>query len=235
MVEVGTSPLRKSRIQFLICLYLDTTRLETEASDILTTASGKLPKSSQEKIAKCLNESSEGLSSTTNAITDSVVKHLVRQSVIHLSQVKDIPRLFRRTNRETPTKPCEYVQLLVQPVINFYHTNQPNVPAQVLDAWIIAVFSEIGRRFYASVNEVLTSAQKTEESLRRLKKAKDKSLSVAENKGITDDDKIRQQFIVDVDAFCKAAEELNIKSDQIDSIKELIQFVKNARDRSDKQ
>lgn len=50
---------------------------------------------------------------------------------------------------------------------------------------------------------MLTSVQKTEESLRRLKKIRDKSTGIlpSEPQGISDDEKIRIQLKVDVDGY----------------------------------
>lgn len=53
------------------------------------------------------------------------------------------------------------------------------------------------------MTDVLTSVQKTEESLRRLKKIRDKSMgsSSSEVQGTSDDEKIRIQLQVDVQAY----------------------------------
>jgi len=55
------------------------------------------------------------------------------------------------------------------------------------------------------VTDVLTSVQKTEESLRRLKKIRDKSTGIlpSEPQGISDDEKIRIQLKVDVNGYAK--------------------------------
>jgi hypothetical protein len=55
------------------------------------------------------------------------------------------------------------------------------------------------------VDDVLTSVQKTEESLRRLKKIRDRSATTLSNeaRGVGDDDKIRQQLLLDVYSFCE--------------------------------
>lgn len=57
--------------------------------------------------------------------------------------------------------------------------------------------------YLTSVKDVLTSVQKTEESLRRLKKIRDKSAGSlsSEVAGISDDEKIRIQLQVDVQAY----------------------------------
>lgn len=57
------------------------------------------------------------------------------------------------------------------------------------------------------MDDVLTSVQKTEESLRRLKKIRDRSSTTPQsgemNKGLGDDDKIREQLLLDVQTFCQ--------------------------------
>lgn len=50
------------------------------------------------------------------------------------------------------------------------------------------------------MSDVLTSVQKTEESLKRLRK--DRVTSVLN--GINDDDKIRMQLVIDVDTYVEA-------------------------------
>lgn len=60
------------------------------------------------------------------------------------------------------------------------------------------------------VTDVLTSVQKTEESLRRLKKIRDKSTGIlpSESQGISDDEKIRIQLKVDVDGYANMVRKL---------------------------
>lgn len=59
-----------------------------------------------------------------------------------------------------------------------------------------------------AVSDVLTSVQKTEESLRRLRKDRAASTSV----GVSDDDKIRMQLIIDVDAFIAAGKPILLET-----------------------
>lgn len=60
-------------------------------------------------------------------------------------------------------------------------------------------------RYFSSVKDVLQSVQKTEESLRRLKKIRDKStgVSLSETQGISDDEKIRVQLEIDVRSYAE--------------------------------
>lgn len=55
-------------------------------------------------------------------------------------------------------------------------------------------------RYYSATSDVLMSVKKVEDSLKRLKKNRGTDKN-AGNQGMTDDDKIRQQFIVDIESF----------------------------------
>lgn len=63
----------------------------------------------------------------------------------------------------------------------------------------------------SSVKDVLTSVQKTEESLRRLKKIRDKSTgaSSSENQGTSDDEKIRIQLLIDVMGYIQMVNKIH--------------------------
>jgi len=60
-------------------------------------------------------------------------------------------------------------------------------------------------RLFSCVDDVLTSVQKTEESLRRLKKIRDRSAATSSNeaRGVGDDEKIREQLLLDVYNYCE--------------------------------
>lgn len=79
------------------------------------------------------------------------------------------------------------------------------------------------------MSNVLTSVQKTEESLRRLKNLREKTGSASHGhvsvSGMSDDDKIRLQLYVDINAWCKGIEKLGIDSKQIVQMNELIGLV----------
>ena len=66
--------------------------------------------------------------------------------------------------------------------------------------------------YYSSVAEVLTSVQKTEESLRRLKKARDRSTNInsPNDRRAGDDDKIRLQLLLDVRSYLEGVIHFNL-------------------------
>lgn len=88
--------------------------------------------------------------------------------------------------------------------------------------------------FYCSyfnvVSDVLTSVQKTEESLRRLRNLKSATPSnaSASTNAVSDDDKIRLQLRVDVAAWTLELSKLNFQPTQIDKLVELSNIVEDS-------
>lgn len=79
------------------------------------------------------------------------------------------------------------------------------------------------------MDEVLTSVQKTEESLRRLKTLREKSTPLAttasDKPSVTDDDKIRAQFFVDVGHWSRRIEELGVSKETVDRLPAILSLV----------
>ncbi|WAR18458.1 COG2-like protein [Mya arenaria] len=117
-----------------------------------------LPEDAIKSLQECLDNSCEAIRSSLPQFYDYVVSDVTNQCAVHLKQANDIPRLYRRTNRDVPSKPSVY---------------------------------------YTVTSEVLTSVKKMEDSLKRLKKVRGTDKGSG-SLGMSDDDKIRQQFILDI-------------------------------------
>lgn len=88
-------------------------------------------------------------------------------------------------------------------------------------------------RYFSAVKDVLTSVQKTEESLRRLKNLREKAGTTQQQghsstSGMSDDDKIRLQLHVDICAWCDEIEKLHIERKSVDQLPELVQLVEES-------
>lgn len=90
-------------------------------------------------------------------------------------------------------------------------------------------------RYFKAIEEVLTSVQKTEESLRRLKNLREKSTSTTtaniqssnDRQGMSDDDKIRLQLQIDVRYWTKEIESNDIRRENVDKLFEMISLVED--------
>ncbi|KAK9498617.1 hypothetical protein O3M35_003210 [Rhynocoris fuscipes] len=221
------SPPFKLDMNFLVFLYSDIETFLERLPDFLKLSISKLPKINEQLILLLSNSLNEGISelkSQLENVSNAIIKHLSNESVTLLRQVNDIPRLFRRTNRETPSKPCSYVLSLLEGPNEFYkqHGNHPQT-----SYWLRTMLSNITKMYYSSVADVLNSVQKTEESLRRLKKARDRTSNVVapSDRRAGDDNKIRQQLLLDVHTYLEGIESFGIQKGSVDHLTDLLLLV----------
>nr|CAG4651699.1 EOG090X03KZ [Triops cancriformis] len=208
-------PVRESvaQVDDWMLLYADVVMLQAHLPSVLDLALKQLGQLVKANVLEgAFTESQESLYGCLEAISRGIVENIEKECFVHLRSITDIPRLFRRTNREVPTQAAMYVGSLLQPIILFKQRNCTIVAPEVLDAWVLQITARVSKLFSISVTEVLTSVSKTEESLRRLRKAR---TPVPENseksKFLSDDDKIRHQLVIDVETFVRQVSELGVE------------------------
>merc|ERR1711936_155920 len=116
---------------------------------------------------------------------------------------------YRRTNRQVPSKPCPYIVSVLLPIQEFYTKTSPICANDILQNWSVHILRLVADEYLGAVSETLAAVQKMEESLRRLKKVREKTTGGTGDKTadgtseakISDDDKIRLQIYVDVKYF----------------------------------
>ena len=62
-------------------------------------------------------------------------------------KVSDIPRLYRRTNKELPAKPCAYMNAVLSPLDAFFREQKPLLDEdrgkEGLHEWLLKIFESI--------------------------------------------------------------------------------------------
>ncbi|XP_059157216.1 conserved oligomeric Golgi complex subunit 2-like [Physella acuta] len=157
-----------------------------------------------------------------------VTEDIIKRCSVFLNQVNDIPRLYRRTNKEVPTKQSTYLSSVIKPLTQFCaeHSNALNQQQKV--EFLGHVFTSLTQQFSEVTCEVLTSTKKMEESLRRLKKARGGEKE-KEKSGFSDSDKIRTQLIIDIRSFHKQMEDFGIQPENIEGYSKLSSLAEDAQ------
>lgn len=178
-----------------------------------------------------LEEFSDHLVNQIPRLCQAVVVSVSEQCKTYLKLVSDIPRLFRRTNREVPSKPSVYVANAFQPLQKFTQDASPFLLETMRNEWSSEILACMTQQYYYLTSNVLTSIKKMEESLSRLKKGRDKGLNTisASASGMSDDDKIRFQLYLDIESYGKQIEELNFDRSKIEMYQGLVELVESAR------
>ena len=170
----------------------------------------ELPSSCSVDITPAVSAASSELSSMLPLISDAISASIATAPIKSVKSVVDIPRMYRRTNRETPSKPCPYILNVIEAFTSF-HSSQGRVAGpRDLEAWLGVASDLVITQYLVQVQDVLANVTKMEESLRKLKKVRERGGGGAGGKdkgsGLSDDDKIRLQLYLDVTHFVRVLE-----------------------------
>lgn len=174
-----------------------------------------------------LDECSQLLVSLGPSISARLVSDVTKACCVQLKMVPDIPRLYRRTNREVPSKPSSYVQQILLPLATLKDLSSQNPSLNWDLEWTASVLEEVTKQYMTVTKDVLVSVKKMEDSLKRLKRARDRT-PLPEG-AASDDDKIRLQLYIDVEHFGIRMEELGTPKSKVPSYGALMEIVEAAR------
>ncbi|KAI0084912.1 COG complex component [Irpex rosettiformis] len=152
-------------------------------------------------------------------LSTQIVSILSRRGYDALLPMRSIPSQFRAmSSKRMPTEPSHFVSLIFRALRAFFGIGTADGPGAAvkddfLQSYAEEVFENVAQRYIY----FLTAMKKTEESLRRLKKGKKSAFSLfgsstpgKDDDGRADEEKIRVQMILDVEAFGKEARSFGV-------------------------
>lgn len=142
-------PNQCSRVDFLVVLYIDIIQTINECNDISRDIVAKMPahlKPEHDIVEKCVNESRQMFVKYLTRIELQWNEEMLKQTDAWTKQVADIPRLYRKTNREAPTKPCNYVEQILKPAKTFTELYSMKIAADTRQRCLIHVFSQLNKQ-----------------------------------------------------------------------------------------
>lgn len=153
-------------------------------------------------------ESLDGLSKYSDGLSEYFVKYLSEEGMQQLENAKNVPRLYRRTNREPPSQASAYITLAFSQLRSFDENLSKSIQSDNLKEILKNSVFTMTSRYYVIVDDLAASIKKTEESLQRLKRLRKgaESTQSSTSNEMTDENKIRKQLLLDVQQFGKEAE-----------------------------
>uniref|UniRef100_A0A3Q3DKH5 Conserved oligomeric Golgi complex subunit 2 n=1 Tax=Hippocampus comes TaxID=109280 RepID=A0A3Q3DKH5_HIPCM len=191
-------------------------------------------------VEEALADSKAGLSGSIRALSTRMTQHLSERSCRFLKSASEVPRLYRRTNKEVPVRASAYMDNALRPLHQLLSDSSGLVDAATARHWLTATLSECTQRYYETISEVLSSVRKMEESLKRLKQARKGAAAAAAtntggsaaptNGGPSDDTKIRLQLALDVEYLAEQMERMGVEPADVSMLSSLLELVKEARE-----
>ncbi|RNA19525.1 conserved oligomeric Golgi complex subunit 2 isoform X1 [Brachionus plicatilis] len=141
-------------------------------------------------------------------LIDFVSKTIIQKCLVQLRSAIDIPRLYRRTNRNRPENSLQYVNDAVGSIRSFKATysgkDKSDEQNEIVKKCVLNIVDSVCISYQSIASDLLDSVRKMEDSLKKLQRVKQKnklSNSLAHSNLVSDDDKIRIQIYLDIVKF----------------------------------
>lgn len=142
-------PANIDRIDFLTLVYLDLNKLIEKIPGIIDCITEKMPanlNTELDLVEKCLDESRKMFVECRKLIEKQWSSEIIAQTAGWTKQVADIPRLYRKTNRDEPKQPCNYVEQILKPNKSFHAKNSNKIAPDVMKQCMITSFSHLNKQ-----------------------------------------------------------------------------------------
>ncbi|XP_037841952.2 conserved oligomeric Golgi complex subunit 2 isoform X2 [Chlorocebus sabaeus] len=224
-----------SRTQ-LVYVVADLDKLQEQLPELLEIIKPKLEMIGFKNFSSitALEDSQSSLSACVPSLSSKIIQDLSDSCFSFLKSALEVPRLYRRTNKEVPTTASSYVDSALKPLFQLQNGHKDKLKQAIIQQWLEGALSESTHKYYETVSDVLNSVKKMEESLKRLKQARKTTPAnpVGPSGGMSDDDKIRLQLALDVEYLGEQIQKLGLQASDIKSFPALTELVAAAKDQA---
>lgn len=133
------------RIDFLVTVYLDMMAFAHKIPNIVDIIVENNPVQFNTEIptlTDSIKESEVTIQNHLSKLESQWQEEILVETSGWTKQVADIPRLYRKTNRDAPTKACNYVDHILKPAQTFHRQYSSALHANVIQNCLRNVFSQ---------------------------------------------------------------------------------------------
>uniref|UniRef100_A0A673CYZ6 Conserved oligomeric Golgi complex subunit 2 n=1 Tax=Sphaeramia orbicularis TaxID=375764 RepID=A0A673CYZ6_9TELE len=221
------------KLQEQVLLLTNKSHLSKKSICVIPKPSGHICTFTQYVCTYALADSKACLSSSIPTLNTRMTQHLTERSCRFLKSASEVPRLYRRTNKELPVRASAYMDNALRPLHQLLTDSTGLVTTSTAQEWLRVALSDCTQRYYETISEVLSSVRRMEESLKRLKQARkgtSATTTTGANGGPTDDSKIRLQLALDVEYLGEQIQKMGLQPSDITMFSALMELVKEARE-----
>ncbi|XP_064806396.1 conserved oligomeric Golgi complex subunit 2 isoform X2 [Oncorhynchus masou masou] len=183
-------------------------------------------------VGEALEDSKASLSGCIPTLNSKMTQHLTERCFRFLKSASEVPRLYRRTNKEVPFRASAYMDNALRPLHQLLSDSKDMVKPSIAQDWLRVALNDCTHRYFEAISDVLSSVKKMEESLKRLKQARKTATTntIGTTGGPTDDSKIRLQLALDVEYLGEQIQKMGLQPADITMFSTLNNLVQEAQD-----
>lgn len=234
-----TKPVVSISSMQLVYVVADLDRLQEQLPELLEIVKLKMETiglKNFSSISAAIEDSKKSLSDCIPPLSERIIQGLSDSCFSYLKSALEVPRLYRRTNKEVPTTASSYVDSALKPFYQLQRGHKNKLKQVIIQQWLESALSESTHKYYETVSDVLNSVKKMEESLKRLKQARKNTSATPTglgSSGMSDDDKIRLQFALDVEYLGEQIQKMGLQTKDIRSFPALAELVISAKEQAE--
>ncbi|GAA5898368.1 hypothetical protein JCM8208_006959 [Rhodotorula glutinis] len=215
----------ETTLRQLTVLVADAVTMERRIIDLFETRiRGKLPGGDEAEAADVMRESLSALTSVVPSLSSQITTILIKRSVEPLKLVRSVASQVRASTRKGPSEPSYFVHSILKELRAYAAGPGRVVDDETRRKWATVVVEDIAGRYAA----ILSTQKKTEDSLRWLKKGRQglsffgrAASSAPADDGPSDDERVKAQMQLDVEALAGDAVALGVEVDQSEAFQAL--------------
>ncbi|CAF0935828.1 unnamed protein product [Rotaria sordida] len=228
-VWIETFNIKTIDMKFLLNLYIDLQTFSNEVKKffhniILGQRLTSIISLSPNITIELTNILDETLFNLTDKCRQNLKNLIIRQLIDRcnetLHSIQEIPRMYRKTNREAPSKPSSSIITTFRHLQTFSNDYSGTILTEdECKEFQTIAMEEITKNYYELCSEILSSVRKMEDSIQRLRRVREsskalsnmsQSMTTSSTAALTDDNKIRMQIQHDVNAYTSELKNLDI-------------------------
>ncbi|KAH7914152.1 oligomeric golgi complex component, COG2-domain-containing protein [Hygrophoropsis aurantiaca] len=163
------------------------------------------------------------LEDLVNPLSNQVIGVLTRRCCDALLPVRSIPSQFRAmSSKRAPTEPSYFVSAILRPIKGFFGIGSSGPGERLKGDHMKPIATEVIDNVCQRYTQYLTAMKRAEGSLRRLEKGRRSALSLFGNAAkddSRDEERIRTQMVLDVEAFAQDGKALGVDVTSMDNFK----------------
>ncbi|XP_069741155.1 conserved oligomeric Golgi complex subunit 2 isoform X2 [Narcine bancroftii] len=234
----GQAPDAKTIAPLSVCqlvyLVADLDKVEEQLPGLLDLINPKLENIGFQNfslISEALADSQTSVKNNIPALSSKIMEELSEVCFSYLKNASEVPRLYRRTNKEVPSKASLYIENALKPLYHLQSQYKSVVKENRIQEWLSGALRSSTERYYETVSDVLSSVKKMEESLKRLKQARKSAIpsNIGTNSGISDDNKIRLQLALDVEYLWDQVQKMGLQMSSFTQFAALLDIAQAAK------
>lgn len=143
-----------NKVNFFITAYYDIQQFISRLPNLLNVIVQKCPTVlivQRHQVEQSFDEAQKAVADKLTDMERIIINEVITTSLQYIKQINDIPRLYRKTNREVPTKHGQYIESIMFNCNEFQQNYERFVGNEIMQKFLRNIFTNITRQYVSKL------------------------------------------------------------------------------------